>query len=151
LIGIGSRRAFDARIDQIVSGGEPLSGWVVASKSPVALRTVNIRYRSPKGLNCLAVVCLAAVLLLSTTVQTTHFCGLRAPGAQAAVELDRASSGTPACLICLMAPAISALILLVAFFTLSGSTVFIGGLQMRPKPVLYSFQLYIRPPPLDLA
>jgi len=50
-----------------------------------------------------------------------------------------------------MAPAISALILLVAFFTLSGSTVFIGGLQMRPKPVLYSFQLYIRPPPLDLA
>lgn len=95
-------------------------------------------------------VCLAAVLL-STTVQTAHFCGLSVPDAQAAVELDRASSGSPVCLICLMAPSISALVLLVAFFIMSGSTVFIGGLQMRPKPVLYSFQLYIRPPPLDLA
>jgi hypothetical protein len=131
------------------AGNHYVDGWSHPNPQP-ALRTVNTRYRSPKGLNCLAVVCLAAVLL-STTIQTTHFCGLRAPGAQAAVELDRASSGSPVCLICLMAPAISALILLVAFFTLSGSTVFVGGLQMRPKLVLYSFQLYIRPPPLDLA
>jgi hypothetical protein len=116
----------------------------------MALKTVNIRYRSPKGSSCLAVVCLAAVLV-STTVQTTHFCGLRAPGAHAEVELDRASSSSPVCLICLVAPAISALILLVAFFIMPGSAVFVGGLQMRPKPVLYSFRLYIRPPPLDLA
>ena len=131
------------------AGNHYVDGWSHPNPQP-ALRTVNTRYRSPKGLNCLVVVCLAAVLL-STTIQTTHFCGLRAPGAQAAVELDRASSGSPVCLTCLMAPSISALILLVAFFTLSGSTVFVGGLQMRPKLVLYSFQLYIRPPPLDLA
>jgi hypothetical protein len=149
-MGIGSGRPFDARIDQILSGWEPLSGRVAASKSPVALRTVNIRHRATNRLSCLAVVCLATVLL-STTVQTAHFCGLSVPNAQAAVELDRASSGSPVCLICLMAPSISALVLLVAFFIMSGSTVFIGGLQMRPKPVLYSFQLYIRPPPLDLA
>jgi len=123
---------------------------VIASKSTVALKTVNIRYRSPKGLSCLAVVCLAAVLL-STAIQTTHFCGLREPGAQATVGLDRASSGSPACLICLMAPSISALVLLVTFFIVSGSGVFVGGLQMRPKPVLYSFRLHIRPPPLGLA
>src|ERR1700732_1973809 len=109
-------------------GWEPLSGWVVASKSPVALRTVNIRYRSPKGLSCLAVVCLAAVLL-STTVQTAHFCGLRVPDAQAAVELDRASSGSPVCLTCLMAPSISALILLVALLTSSGRREWI----LRPR------------------
>jgi hypothetical protein len=95
-------------------------------------------------------VCLATVLL-STTFQTAHFCGLSVPDAQAAVELDRASSGSPVCLICLMAPSISALVLLVAFFIMSGSTLFVGGLQMRPKPVLYSFPLYIRPPPFDLA
>jgi hypothetical protein len=95
-------------------------------------------------------VCLAAVLL-STTVQATHFCGLGGPDAQTAVELSPASSGSPTCLICLMAPSISAIVLLVAFFVMSGSTVFVGGLQMRPKPVLYSFHLYIRPPPLDLA
>ena len=50
-----------------------------------------------------------------------------------------------------MAPSINAIILLVAFFVMASSTLFVGGLQMRPKPVLYSFQLYIRPPPLDLA
>jgi hypothetical protein len=93
-----------------------------------------------------------SAVLLSTTVQTAHFCGLRVPDAQAAVELDRASSSGPAvCFTCLMAPSISALILLVAFFTMSGSTVFVGRLQMRSKPALHSFRLYIRPPPLDLA
>ena len=95
-------------------------------------------------------LCLA-VVLLSTTVQTTHFCSLRAPDAQTVVELDRASSGSPVCLTCLMAPSISALILLVAFFTMPDSAVFVGGLQMRPKPVFYSFRLHIRPPPLPLA
>ena len=96
------------------------------------------------------IVCLAAVLL-STTVQATHFCGLREPDTQSAVEFNPASSGSPTCLICLMAPSINAIVLLVAFFVTAGSTLFVGGLQMRPKPVLYSFQLYIRPPPLDLA
>ena len=111
---------------------------------------MNIRHRSTNGLSCLAALCLAAVLL-STTVQAAHFCGLREPGVQTVGDLDPASSGSPVCLICLMAPAISALVLLVAFFVSSSSTVFVGGLQMRPKPVLYSSRLYIRPPPLDLA
>ena len=102
------------------------------------------------GVSGLAVVCLA-VVLLSTTVQTAHFCGLRLPDVQTVVELDRASSISPVCLTCLMAPSMSALVLLLAFLTMSASTVFNGRLQMRPKPVLYSFQLYIRPPPLDLA
>jgi hypothetical protein len=46
-----------------------------------------------------------------------------------------------------MAPSLSALILLVAFFVMSGNTVFVGALQMRPKPILSSFHLHIRPPP----
>jgi len=84
---------------------------------------------------------------LSTSIQVAHFCGLKGPAGQVAVELDPASSSSPVCLTCLMAPSLSALILLVAFFVMSGSTVFVGALQMRPKPILSSFHLHIRPPP----
>lgn len=116
----------------------------------MASRTVSIRYRSTNGLSCLAVVCLAAVLL-STTLQTTHFCGLRGLGGQAAVGLDPVFSGSSTCLLCLMAPSLSAIILLVAFFIMAGSAVLVGDVQMRLKPVLYSFPLHIRPPPFALA
>jgi hypothetical protein len=111
---------------------------------------VSIRYQSTNGWKYFAVVCLLAVLF-STTVQSTHVCGLGAPDARATVELDRASSGSPVCLICLMARSSTAIVLLIAFVVITGSAVFVGGQQMRPDPVLYSFRLYIRPPPLDLA
>jgi hypothetical protein len=109
---------------------------------------MNIRYRHASSLNCFAVVCFAAVLL-STTVQAAHFCAFQEPSAQAIAESDSALSGGPACLVCLMAPSASAIILLIAFVVLSRSSAFVGGLQMRFKPILDSFQLYIRPPPLD--
>jgi hypothetical protein len=85
---------------------------------------------------------------LSTTVQAAHFCGFRQPGTQFTVESDSALSGGPACMVCLMAASTSAIILLAAFVVLSRSSVFVGGLQMRFRPILDSFQLYIRPPPL---
>ncbi|MGA9811169.1 MAG: hypothetical protein WBQ64_00240 [Terriglobales bacterium] len=50
-----------------------------------------------------------------------------------------------------MAPSMSAVILLVAFFAMASSILSVGALQMRPKPVLTSFHLYIRPPPQALA
>lgn len=125
---------------------------MAASKSKVALRTLSFhnRNRPTKWFSCLVILCLACVLL-SATVQATHFCGFRGASTQAALESDRASSASPVCLTCLMAPSMSALILLVAFFVMSRSTLFVGGLQMRPKPILRSFQLYIRPPPPALA
>lgn len=98
----------------------------------------------------MAVLCLAGVLL-SVTVQTTHFCGLSSGDAQTSATLDPVPSGSSNCLTCLMAPSISALVLLVGFFITAGSALFVSGLQMRPKPVLYSFRLYVRPPPLALA
>ena len=131
---------------------EPLSGGLAASKSKVILRTLSFqnRNRPTKWFTCLAVLCLVCVLL-STTVQATHFCSLGGLPTQTAVELDQATSASPVCLTCLMAPSMSALILLVAFFAMASSMLSVGALQMRPKPVLSSFQLYIRPPPQALA
>jgi hypothetical protein len=54
-------------------------------------------------------------------------------------------------MICLMAPSTSALVLLIAFFILSSSTIPFRRLQVRPRPILTSFDLYIRPPPASLA
>ncbi|MGH9504989.1 MAG: hypothetical protein ACRD20_19215 [Terriglobales bacterium] len=88
---------------------------------------------------------------MSTTVQATHFCSVQAPNAQSVLELDGASSASPVCLTCLMAPSLSALILLIAFFVLSCSIRYVCGIQMRPKPNLRFFELYIRPPPPVLA
>ncbi len=110
-------------------------------------RAVNIRYRQTKWATWLAVGCFA-VVLLSTTVQAAHFCGFRRPDAQATLDLDATSSTSSVCLICLMAPSTSAIILLVAFFVMSRNAPSVGGLQMRPRQILDSFQLYIRPPPL---
>ena len=131
---------------------EPLSGGLAASKWKVALRTLSFhnRHQPTKWFTCLAVLCLTGVLL-STTVQATHFCGLRGLETQTAVELDRTASASPVCLTCLMAPSLTAVILLVAFFAMASSMLSVGALQMRPKPVLSSFQLYIRPPPQALA
>jgi hypothetical protein len=128
------------------------SGALVASRSKVALRTLSFhnRNRPTKWFACLAVLCLTGVLL-STTVQATHLCGLRGLEAQTAVELDRTASAAPVCLTCLMAPSMSAVILLVTFFVMASSLLVVAALQKHPKPVLSSFQLYIRPPPQGLA
>jgi hypothetical protein len=77
-------------------------------------------------------------VLLSTSIQATHFCAFRGPDTQTSVELSPASSGTPVCLTCLMAPSINAIIFLVSFFFMFCSSAFVGGLQMRPKPILNS-------------
>jgi hypothetical protein len=123
---------------------------VAASKVSGTSQKVNVRSRSTNAVSCLAVVCLAGVLL-SVTVQTTHFCGLYSVDAQTSVTLDPAPAGSSNCLTCLLAPSISALVLLLAFFIMAGSALFVSGLQMCPKPVLYSFRLHIRPPPPVLA
>ncbi|MGC2183543.1 MAG: hypothetical protein WA637_09710 [Terriglobales bacterium] len=116
------------------------------------MRTLSFynRNRPTKWFTCLAVLCFVCVLL-STTAQATHFCGLRGLETQTAVELDRTAAASPVCLTCLMAPSLSAVILLVTFFAMASSMLSVGALQMRPKPVLSSFQLYIRPPPQALA
>lgn len=50
-----------------------------------------------------------------------------------------------------MASSMSALILLFVFFVAARGTLLVGSPQMRPKPILGSFLLYIRPPPQALA
>ena len=80
-------------------------------------------------------------ILVSTTVQAAHFCGFYGPGAQAALELDPAWSGNASCLVCLLAPSASAIVLLIALFVSFHSGDRIGTLQMRPRPIIESFLL----------
>lgn len=123
---------------------------MLASKSGVASKTVKIPYRPTKWVSYFATVCLATVLL-SATVQAVHFCASRGFETQTEVQSNPPSSGSSVCLTCLMAPAISALVLLIAFFIVAASSAFLGGLPPRLRPSLRSFQLYIRPPPFGLA
>ncbi len=147
---IAVKTSLDARINQIPRSPEPLNGCMLASNSQVISRTLILRHRQMKWFSGLVIVCFACILQ-STTVQATHFCGSQAPNAQCSFRSGPASSAAPVCLTCLMAPSMSALILLVAFLVMSRSTLFVGGLQMCPKPILCYFRLYIRPPPFALA
>jgi hypothetical protein len=109
-----------------------------------------MRYRPTNKFSSLAVVCLAGVLL-STTAQTAHFCAVRASAAHTTLELSPASSGPRMCLICLMAPSSNAVILLVAFFVRAGGAGSLSRQVIRYKPILGSFHLYTRPPPIAMA
>jgi hypothetical protein len=89
------------------------------------------------------------MVMLSGMIQSAHYCGLRKPGSPAALELDRGSSGGPLCLICLMAPSTSAILLLLALSVMFHAVLSLRLPQISPHPVLASFHLHIRPPPLD--
>jgi len=86
-------------------------------------------------------------VFLSTLFQAAHWCGFQPQGGEPAAESDGGSAGNSACLICLMAPSTSAIVLLVAFAVLFRSAGWVGGLQMCSAPILNFFRLYIRPPP----
>ena len=101
---------------------------------------MKIQYRQASWAICLRALCVVAILV-STTVQAAHFCGFRGPGAQAALELDPASSGNASCLVCLMAPSATAIVLLIALFVSFHSGARTGALQMRPRPNIESFLL----------
>ncbi len=92
-------------------------------------------------------MCVVAVLL-STTVQVAHFCGVRRPDVHTALEIDAISPGTGPCMVCLLAQSVGAIILWIALFVSFRSEPRISAPQMPPRPFIESFVLYIRPPPL---
>ena len=91
-------------------------------------------------------LCLA-LLLMATIVQATHLCGSGMLDASHTAQFRAISSGGTVCLTCLMAQPAAAAVLLVACFSnlQAKSRVSFEGVTRRP--LLESFQLYVRPPP----
>jgi hypothetical protein len=109
-------------------------------------RTVNIRRRPASPPDWLALVCIA-VLLVASTAQAAHFCGFRINDTRGAAQLRLTSPNGTLCLTCLMAQSATAMVLLVAFFSVLLSSSRASSPELRPRVFLESFQLYVRPPP----
>jgi hypothetical protein len=90
----------------------------------------------------------AALLLLATVVQAAHFCGFQSLDLRDGTQLRADSPNTTLCLTCLMAQSVAAIVLSIAFSSIFRRRARILLPQMRPRPFLESFQLYVRPPPI---
>ena len=102
--------------------------------------------RKTPGAKWLARLCLA-VLLLSTTAQTVHFCDLSISSDRAILQSRPVSHTNAVCLICMMAYSAAAAVLLVSFSPTFRKRGRASVPQARPRLFLESFQLYVRPPP----
>ncbi len=93
-------------------------------------------------------VYLSAVLLLVAAVtQAAHFCGFQALDLRGGTQLRADSPNTTLCLTCLMAQSAAAIVLSIAFSSVLRRRVRVQIPQMHPRPLLETFQLYVRPPP----
>ena len=107
--------------------------------------TVNIRRRRTSWSAGLGYVCIA-LLLLATSIQAAHICGFRILGAPAVAQA-RLVPPSAVCLTCLMAQSSAEAVIFVAFFFTLRCSVGVWPPQMRPRPFLEFFRLYVRPPP----
>jgi hypothetical protein len=117
--------------------------WVAASKGK---RTLNIQHRPAERATWLTVVCIS-VLLLATTIQAVHLCGLEIPNLRATAQVGTASFRGGACLTCLMAHSAAAAALVVVFSPTFRANKGVPLPEIRTRQLLESFHLYVRPPP----
>jgi len=105
---------------------------------------------SKTGWPALLVYVCVAILLLVGIIQAAHICGLQA--VQTNVSAQSESAASPAsqlCAMCLLIQSVAAvLLLMVVSSPLRRRTFGRSVLQVRIIPVLTSFQLYVRPPPV---
>lgn len=112
---------------------------------PIGKNLVNL-YRRKEWMPWAGSLCLVA-LLMATMLQAAHFCAFLLPGARNTVQAHGASRTGSPCLICLMAQAATAALLLSNFLLVSRSCT-LTCLYWEQPPVLWdSFRLYVRPPP----
>jgi len=99
------------------------------------------------GAKWLASICLA-LLLVATVAQAAHFCGFRSLDLRGGAQVQAESPNTTLCLTCLMAQWVAAMVLSITFSSVFRRRPRVSLLQIRPRPFLESFQLYVRPPPI---
>ena len=88
-----------------------------------------------------------AVLLLATTIQAVHLCGLEIPSLRATVQARAATFNGGACMTCLMAPSATTVAPFVVFSPTFRVNKGIAFPPVQTRQLLESFQLYVRPPP----
>ena len=88
-----------------------------------------------------------ALLLFASTLQVVHTCGSQASDVQVSVEAQSAPASVSPCLACILqaAPAILVIAILLSGFAVQARPVLV---QFRPRVLLSSFQLDVRPPPV---
>ncbi len=99
------------------------------------------------GAKWLAPLCIA-LLLVATVAQAAHFCGFPSLDLRSGVQVQAESPNTTLCLTCLMAQWVAAMVLSITFSSVFRRRLCVSLLQIRPRPFLESFQLYVRPPPI---
>jgi hypothetical protein len=89
------------------------------------------------------------LLLVGTTAQAVHFCGVPAVGSGGTAQLSAVSSSgnSTLCLTCLMAQSAAAALFFITFFPTRLRSAVVRPPQVRPRSFLDSFHLYVRPPP----
>lgn len=87
------------------------------------------------------------LLLVANTVQATHVCGLLVTEASGSLELRAASAKGALCLTCLMAQSAAAAIVFLGLFPTPLRSAVVRPPQVRPRSLLHSSRLYVRPPP----
>jgi hypothetical protein len=107
---------------------------------------VDIQGRPAERGEWLTVVCIA-VLLLATTVQAVHLCGLEIPNRQVTADSRSASFNTGVCLTCLMAHSAVGISSVVMFSPAFRANEEVSLPPGQTRQLLESFQLYVRPPP----
>jgi hypothetical protein len=89
-----------------------------------------------------------ALLLVATVAQAAHFCGFQSLDLHGSTQVRPDSPNTTLCMTCLMAQSVAAIVLSISFCSVFRRRARVSPLQMRPRPFLASFQLYVRPPPI---
>jgi len=107
---------------------------------------VDIQHRTPDRATWLTVACIA-VLLLATSIQAVHLCGLEIPTARATSQVSTVAFSGGACLVCLMAQSPVAAAPVVVFSPTSRASEAVPFPEVRTGQLLEFFQLYVRPPP----
>ena len=108
----------------------------------------DLRHR-PAHIRLLIFICVG-LLLVASTVQAAHICGLGGSATRVLASGEDVSSRSGSlCPLCLLAQSVTAAIILMTTFSPLRASRF--ARQSQPvlfSPFLRSFRLYVRPPPV---
>lgn len=115
-----------------------LHGLSIQYQESVATRLIPSR---------LVVLACLGLLLFATTLQAVHTCGSQSSEVHASIEAKAVNTGASPCMVCMLQVAAVILVLTVLSSDLVVRTR-AALVQVRPRVLLSSFRLDVRPPPV---